>query len=165
METRARVWDAWQMKWCGKCPNYLLCRGANWKMHTKCIHCVTDTGVPPTCKVVAASTYCCICLEDEKAHLLLPCGHKVGVKCADKMLFAQFPYFEPTAQEFGCPSTQGLDDQAAAAVEAAWKAADPAGWDAFQLLCVKYEVMEEEHRYAMRQKLEVCPLCRQLTGV
>ena len=181
METRARVWDDGNQRWYPKCPNFLVCRGPVFPCHTECMDCDMGNGVPHTCVVVAASVNCCICLEEEEAHLLLPCGHKVGAKCARKTLFAEWrdtlpPYFwarvfdrderglppvdDITPQDFGCPPTDHLDDEAAEAVEAQWRQEHEEDNDEYNRALDEFEEIEENYRQGIRKKLATCPLCR-----
>ena len=165
-ETRARVWDRGNQKWRPKCVNFHVCKGGIWPTDDKhCCDCMMGCGVPYKCIVVAAPSYCCICLEDEEAHMQFPCGHKIGAKCARKFLFAEPNLPDPTPQHFGCPPTEHLDDDAAEAVEDEWRANDSEAFDAYNNLSELIEGYRQDFRNDMREKLKRCLMCRASTGV
>ena len=164
--TRARVYDTLNCVWKRKCPNYLVCGQGVWMpWDTRCVDCQMGFGVPSSCKVAAASSHCCICLEVEEAYLSLPCGHKIGARCARNMLFAELNRRTyPTPQDYGCPPTDGDSDEAEA-VETQWQTDSPEQYAAWDNACDLWDALDEHHREQRRKSLSTCPMCREPTGV
>ena len=183
-ETRARVWDEPNQTWLPKCPNFTVCRQGIWPTCDECVQCETGIGVPSRCTAVAACAYCASASRLRSAHAA-PCGHKIGVKCAREYLFPDSPTPEPTYQDFGCPPTAHLDDDAAEQMELEWcdRVIDPLSdprmndpriridprepltnrqWA--NLVWDRWDDEQGAHRQSMRKRLSKCPLCRASTG-
>ena len=176
--TRTEVWDHINKEWRPKCPNFIVCRSAQYKWNGWCVDCNVYAPLG-RCKIVAAPTECCICLNKEDSHVLLPCGHTIGTECVRKMLrpterelMTSYVGHTPsvsarrliedgvTPQEFGCPETNDLDDDTMDAVEKAWEASEP---EAYEQYCKVLDWYEDliDHLTEKKSKLfQTCPICR-----
>ena len=141
--TRARAWNHLNDYYCKKCPNYMLCKNTLSPVgHKECYICtVFDIGMPYGASLLTAPHECCICLETEQTHVVLRCGHMIGLNCAQPLLCPQrgidYPP-SPCPDDYECP-------------------------DEFDQDCDTYDWMLQDFRRYQRAKLATCPLCR--TGI
>ena len=163
-ETRGRVWDPDNSKWRDKCPNFLVCKQGQWPTSDTCCDCTIGGGLGH-CSIVEAAADCCICLETEQAHVLLPCGHQIGVKCVRKSLYPEPPYPEPTLQDYGCPDFTQEDGDYDDAAEQEWSDEHKSAADQWDLHWDVWEDCRYYHEKEMSKMVETCPMCRASTGM
>ena len=146
------------------CSNYLVC-GKDAATGGKCIGCGMNSWSKGTdLRFSVTHDDCPICLEHPgKQHVLLDCGHTICAACF-RMDAVRVPYpAQPDPCDFGCPPSEGDDEDRAyeawvssehedSALLRAGRDAWNKAFDAWEDRCAAIDMAE--HR------LTKCPLCR-----